>query len=231
MDGDGFHWEEYRAALTTTVTEGVRQAADGNDVGRVMAAAAATAEETLRERREREGRSVIACGPGCSVCCAVYVSVLIPEAIAIALHLREGGGPEVPAIAARLDEESRRLRWVSAEERLRLGVPCVFLADDGRCAIYPVRPLTCRSVTSTDPEMCRRAMNVTSLDDDEEEGVIMDLFQRLLFDETFRAVADALDGLGLDSRSRELTAGVKGVFDDPTLAAVFLRGERLRSEQ
>ena len=229
MDGDGFHWEEYRAALTGTVTEGLRRAADANDVGQVMAAVAAAADEVLLARRDREVTE-IACGPGCSVCCAVYVSVLVPEAIAIALHLRERGGPDVLALLARLDEESRRLRWVSAEERLRLGVPCVFLATDGQCSIYPVRPLTCRSVTSTDPELCRRAMNVTALDD-EEEWVIMDLFQRLLFDETFRAVADALEGLALDPRSRELTAGVKGALDDPALAAAFLQGERLRFEE
>ncbi len=230
MNGDGFHWEEYRAGLAATVAEGMGRAADAKGVARVMAAAAATAEEVLRTWWGREGGTEIACGPGCSVCCAVYVSVLIPEAIAIAVHLQERGGPEgVPAISARLGEESRRLRWVSAEERLRLGVPCVFLAANGQCSIYPVRPFTCRSVTSTDPEMCRRAMNVTSLDD--EEGVIMDLFQRLLFDETFRAVADALEGLGLDHRSRELTSGVKGALGDPALAAAFLRGERLRSEE
>ncbi len=229
MEGEGFCWDEYRGTLTATVAGGMARGASVAALRRALAAATALAEGVLTERRRGPGEMRIACGPGCGTCCAVYVSVLIPEAIAIAAHLRERLPPEALALLrARLDEECRRLRWVDAEERVRLGIPCVFLDADGRCTIYPVRPLTCRSVTSTDAELCRRALSITCLD--EEEPVVMDLFQKFLFDETFTTAAAALAGLGLDARSRELTAAVRVFLDVPARATAFLRGERLAWE-
>ncbi len=50
--------------------------------------------------------------------------------------LREG--------AAALDDAARE-RLSARLEALAPGAPCVFLEDDGRCAVYASRPLVCRT--------------------------------------------------------------------------------------
>jgi uncharacterized protein len=62
------------------------------------------------------------CGSGCSDCCHVRLSVTHVEADVIRRHVADH--PLVPN--ARLDR-------------------CAALAEDGRCQIYPARPLVCRS--------------------------------------------------------------------------------------
>ena len=65
------------------------------------------------------------CGSGCSDCCHVRLTVTVVEAAAIRTHVAT---------------------W-SAEQRAELGTdPAVCAAlKDGRCSIYEVRPVVCRS--------------------------------------------------------------------------------------
>ncbi len=225
MVDSGFGWDNFQMRVAEAVRDGIASGRTAAAAVRAMKRAAGLAEEALAWHRRM--RMKLACAPGCGTCCAVHVALLIPEAIGIASFLRrrlaEEGGRY---LRERLDDVSSRVRWVDAEERNRLGIPCAFLDARGRCSIYPVRPLTCRSITSTDAELCRRALNASFLD--EEEPILMDLFQKFLFDETFRTVARTLEELGLDSRSLELTGGVKAFLDSPSLATAFLRGERVR---
>jgi Fe-S-cluster containining protein len=65
----------------------------------------------------------LACKKGCASCCTGDLSVLPVEAAAIEVHL---------AHAARALPEPRA------------GV-CVFLDDEGACAVYEARPLLCRT--------------------------------------------------------------------------------------
>jgi hypothetical protein len=123
------------------------------DAGVAARAAAATA-----------GGHTIACREGCNACCCVVVMVYRPEAVTIARWLAR---PEnAPARAAFLDEYARwRAALADGPERLtslfvrghaqpydalhdrlwRKQVMCAFNRD-GRCVIYPVRPLGCRNM-------------------------------------------------------------------------------------
>ena len=49
------------------------------------------------------------------------------------------------------------------EERIMARQPCAFLDGSGSCSIYPVRPLLCRSITSTDADACREALSMLAL--------------------------------------------------------------------
>lgn len=81
------------------------------------------------ERRKADLR----CQKGCEACCHVSLSVGPVEAEAVRAGLRE-----LPADV----RERVRLRGQSPAS----GNPrCVFLEDDGSCAIYAQRPLVCRS--------------------------------------------------------------------------------------
>lgn len=72
----------------------------------------------------------LACASGCSDCCKRELTVTAIEAARIERHL------------AVLDDTDRaRLAHRAAAST----DPCVALDDDGRCAIYAVRPVVCRS--------------------------------------------------------------------------------------
>lgn len=90
----------------------------------------------LRERHSQHMR----CGPGCSACCFTDITVFASEAVEI---LRWLG-----ALDPGRKDELRRCREAPPESGLDpAGVSrpsCAFLVQ-GRCTIYPVRPLICRT--------------------------------------------------------------------------------------
>ncbi len=77
------------------------------------------------ERVHERHASDMECAAGCHDCCAPGLTVTEVEARAIADHLaaRQGGQP----------------RGGGRSDR------CAALGHDGRCTIYPVRPLVCRT--------------------------------------------------------------------------------------
>jgi Fe-S-cluster containining protein len=137
---------------------------------------AAAVDEVLRvflPLVESRGEHRIACGEGCSACCANFVRASVPEAMAVAAWLREpanaevrarfeaklpvwrarAGAAELAALEAHLDEHGGGERGGAAWDEYqaltvawaRKGNLCPF-NERGRCEIYPVRPLICRSV-------------------------------------------------------------------------------------
>jgi Fe-S-cluster containining protein len=122
---------------------------------------------------ESRGEHRIACGEGCSACCANFVRCSAPEAMAVAAWLqgpaqaevrgrflaklpawraRAGAGEEA-ALEAHLDAHGDGARSGAAWDEYqaltvawaRKGNLCPF-NERGRCEVYPVRPLICRSV-------------------------------------------------------------------------------------
>ena len=101
----------------------------------------------------------IHCQPGCAFCCHTRASASIPEALVIAAQLRQALAPKVldwlrAGLAALVRSgEPTRLEWW-----LETRTPCPFLltSEGGLCAIYEIRPFTCRSQHSTDAAECRK---------------------------------------------------------------------------
>lgn len=204
-------YPSFAARLAETVSTGIARGTEAAGFREMFDEIELLVRNHLDRELTPSQRGLVACRPGCPACCVVQVAVLPPEAHVIARFLRDTLSPDdLDAIAARLAELAERLRWVDEEERLRLQIPCAFLDEAGRCRIHPVRPLLCRSITSTDPAACRRALCATSFD--EEEPVTMNLVQRFLYVEAFTAVAGGLDRHGLDSRSRELSVAIHGAL-------------------
>ncbi len=82
------------------------------------------------------------CQAGCYGCCQAGLSVSAIEAAAIRGYLRA----LPPAAQDRLrDQVQRRAGHTKAASQSTRDEPCALLDDEGRCAIYPVRPLVCRS--------------------------------------------------------------------------------------
>lgn len=202
-------------------------AADAAGIRSAMEQIAGRAEELLSARLSAEEHRLIACGPGCAACCRVNVTVLLPEAIAIAAYIEDTcSGEELTSLTMRIAATAERVRWMDDEERIRAGIPCPFLDGRGWCIIHTVRPLTCRALSSTDPEQCRRALE--SRCSDEEEVIVSNLFQKFLMEETFRALSAAMERSGLDITGRELSRSVVRCLRDPRVADDFLAGKRIR---
>lgn len=145
-----------------------------------IAIAAALAEEFDLGSQERAALAArqglqIYCKAGCSTCCEIMVMCYRPEALAIAAWLnqpenqatRERFLAAYPAWRAAVGDTPERLtrRFASGAqaeydalhmEQWRKRVLCAF-NHEGRCTIYPVRPLACRNAHALDTDAFCRA--------------------------------------------------------------------------
>lgn len=190
-------------------------------------AAVDIAEQRLTEGLRQEEVCAIACRAGCGTCCHVNVSILWPEAFAIANYLIHLPSEERGELVRKLEHVALRTRWMEEEERIHLGIACPFLSDEQACSIYAVRPLLCRSVTSTDPDLCRQALDTAW--EDVEVLVVMNLFQKSLMEEAFRSVGDALASSGLNHRSVELVAAVRAVLRYSSLVDDYISARKFET--
>jgi len=101
-----------------------------------------------------------------------------------------------------------------------------FLGDQGKCRIYPVRPMLCRSVSSIDADACRRALTEAIFD--EEPPVLMHQLQQELYEAIFCGFGAGLEQVGLDGRSFQVSGLVRYLLEHPQWERDYLRGERLR---
>ncbi len=169
--------------------------------------------ETLILQQQEGDRSLIACGPGCQFCCVVNVSITLLEGISIARFLRQQDAADLSKISSKLDQLWCDVRGLDEEERLMSRRKCAFLDDRGCCFIYPVRPLFCRSISSTDVELCRAA--VVGQVSGELQPVMMHQFQLQLYKTLFIGVADGLAQAGLEGRSFQLSGLVRYLLKHP----------------
>jgi Fe-S-cluster containining protein len=173
-----------------------------------FAQAALTAQILAEDQHESlSDSSHVACGPGCDRCCVVNVSVLAPESDAIAEYLRQTLSPSaLCSQREKLNTLYNHTRWLDDEERIISNHRCAFLDSHGSCSVYPVRPLLCRSVNSTNADDCRTAMSMLALG--EQHPIVSNLVQKEIFESAFIGLGQALRTCGLDDRSFRLAGAV-----------------------
>jgi len=169
--------------------------------------------EVLIQQNMDGDRSLIACGPGCQDCCVVNVSITLLEGLSIARFLRQLDASELAQITSKLDNLWCAVRGLEDDERLLARRKCAFLDEQGHCLIYPVRPLYCRSISSTDVKLCRAA--VTGEVFGESQTVMMHQFQLQLYKTLFLGVGEGLKQAGLDGRSFQLCGLVRYLLNHP----------------
>jgi Fe-S-cluster containining protein len=97
----------------------------------------------------------IACAIGCNYCCRLEVGVTAAELLAIKNYLDTVLKGSLEKIKTRVRHRRREIGDKRGAAREKLGTVCPLLGDDGRCQVYPVRPLGCRSVASCSKELCQ----------------------------------------------------------------------------
>ena len=221
FDFSSYSWQ-VRKVSRTVMSSGSNLA----EISGSMHLLAIATERDLARFGEPSETSRVACGPGCGACCVLNVAVLMPEALAITWFLqRRFSAEELDVLQVRLQELVRRTRWLDDEERLFVREPCAFLSEQGSCTIHTVRPLLCRAISSTDPDVCRDVIAMVPLDG--APMVEMNLFQKRLIDTVYCELGGALEYLGLDHRPRRLSSAVLALLAEPEILARYVSGEKV----
>jgi Fe-S-cluster containining protein len=217
---EGAEWEARRAQrLRTTEILGARRTP--LEVIAVADAAGVIADRSIQTSlHEHPPHPRLACAEGCDWCCHKVVGCAAPEVLRIVSYLREHLSPnEMQAVEERIvqrDEERRALRhdrW--SAKRL----PCPLLVNH-RCAVYPVRPLTCRGFNSTDARECERSLKVREPVDIPTHGPPHRLATFVL-----AGMRSGLSAAGLNGELLELTAALRTAVTVADAAQRWLVGE------
>jgi hypothetical protein len=158
-----------------------------------------------------------ACRVGCVFCCAIPVEIRAPEALYIALRLREErSSAELDALLETLRRRVAERRGWAYDERWARRQMCVFLQHHWQCGIYTFRPLNCRGWTSPSRDDCAAERPVTP-------HALIHLAAHAAGQGLTRAAA----AMALESTSYELEAAILRALETPDAAARWARGERI----
>jgi Fe-S-cluster containining protein len=175
-----------------------------------------------------------ACAAGCDHCCNLQVTATPFELIAIHRYLQgEAPWPRETLRARLRDYLAVRLSvgapfCCNIHRDTRDALYCPFLVD-GRCAIYPVRPVVCRGYNSCNRALCRlrAAQPEVDIPISREEAATASFRPQY---EMARAVTHALiftlSGTALPGAGAvyDLTAGLQRLTDTPNAVHRWLNG-------
>lgn len=162
-----------------------------------------------------------ACRAGCSYCCHLQVEVSVPEILGLVAHVTANfSKTELEALKARVRATERRVRGLNSYERLFARVLCPLLLD-GKCSVYPARPLVCRGYNAYNWVICAQDLKYSRS------------WKLIPHDEAEKnTYSNVLDGLlaglkeeGLPSESLELIAALRIALDHPDAGERWLAGE------
>ena len=141
-------WDETLRQAFAQPREAARQFAQGTrtpaEAWALLEQLHSAADEAVQRWPQRTEH---ACAPGCFFCCFLWTDAMPLEVLRIADHLHRTASPDD------LAEVRRRLR-----ERLAAPLgdrPCGLLTVEGRCAVYAIRPMTCRGFHSFSKSACQ----------------------------------------------------------------------------
>jgi Fe-S-cluster containining protein len=208
---DPFDLGQFSNQLQQTARALLHAAAPDQQLGEVARAVHEMAEIALVKHLEAPEK--IACHAGCGHCCIVNVAVLAPEIDAIIAYLsRRMPRHQLRRLALRAEELFHQVHGLDDVERLITRRACLLLDGSGCCSIYPVRPLLCRALTSTDAKRCQEAIALAALG--EETPILANIFQQELFNRAFVSLGTVLEQAGLNGKSRPLTGALRGRLAD-----------------
>lgn len=115
------------------------------------------------EKIPDETKARIPCKPGCAHCCRQFTMVSVPEAIYMILGFeRLDHDKAVKWAKDNNDKLVEQLTFVKDFTTSKVDefhakwferqMPCIFLNEDKKCSIYPLRPVVCRSYFAIDTD-------------------------------------------------------------------------------
>ncbi len=170
------------------------------------------------------GSFKVACGAGCAYCCHTMVSVLAPEAFFLADYIdNELDSETSKAMKQRIIDHDAQHRGVSGAGRHEGHIACPMLdPETWLCSVHEARPLTCRSMHSSDKPSCQKAF-------DERNAYISTPSHQLFFDNTqayYDAFGTALLEYGLEMEPLELNASLATIWTEKNVMFRWMSGEK-----
>ena len=168
-------------------------------------------------------KASLACAPGCTFCCHLYVEVTPLEVIALWNALRDDRLLKQRQAIASL---APQVSGLGPEPRRFARLPCPLLVD-GQCGVYETRPFACRGLYSTSAVACEAVLN-TPL------GQILPQIRSPAVPRALAAVLGvginaALGDTGLQNQTLELVSALNTLECDATGASRWLAGEQVFS--
>jgi Fe-S-cluster containining protein len=163
----------------------------------------------------------LACKKGCFWCCYLRVKVTPLEVMGIVDYLRSDLKPgEISDLRQRMVRTDEITPGMDGQQRVCANRMCPLLVD-GKCLVYPVRPIACRIYHSLNLSDCKALLE----NDDVSMLIRRDIFGLSLG--IFAGLTEGLRTVGLQTRLLDLTTGLRIAMDDPgsKLVERWLSGE------
>jgi Fe-S-cluster containining protein len=160
------------------------------------------------------------CREQCPWCCYKKVGTTEPEVLRIRDYLRGTLSAETLQLTLQRIEELQQARQeLRSDPWAASRLPCSLLVD-GRCSVYPVRPLTCRGFNSSNARACETAVKSRKAEN-------IPIFQPQLRIATFvlDGTRAGLQESGLPGELLELNAALAIALQVPDAESRWLRGE------
>jgi hypothetical protein len=221
--------------MERTVLEGAREAyfnvrqrfgADRPDADlfrNVVASAGATLDTYVAPLLDGHvpgmGTQRVACRAGCTPCCHQHTYPTAAELAVIVLSVSPG---DRQVLADRARAIGARSNGLSHHERFAKAIPCPLL-ENGRCGVYALRPLVCRTYLSTSKRACDHDWR-TRFQHNKTKGVPLLVQPQVLGTGYSIGLDIVLYELGLETERAEMAPGLVAMCEDQG-AERWLAGE------
>ena len=163
------------------------------------------------------------CKTGCHYCCYNLPMVTIPEALLIGYHVEKNfTDHEQKEIAGRVQMILERIKDLIPYDvaMIRHELPCIFL-ENAMCMIYEVRPIVCRTCTSTDADHCKMIFKSRN------HWARLRCYQyiREIFQTIHSKLIDSCREMGCQSDALPLPEGIRDYFKHPSPIEAWLHGD------
>jgi Fe-S-cluster containining protein len=126
-------------------------------------------------------------------------------------------------VSERINAKAEQIRPMTPREHECAKVQCAFLVD-GRCSVYPVRPMTCAAHHSADVAVCEAAFHRPTGQDD----LIPQVANLVRSREAMQAAANqAMVNRNLKRQCIELHTALSALLRDPSLIGKWRSGRPL----
>lgn len=163
------------------------------------------------------------CKPGCHYCCYNLPVVTPLETLLIGHHFENTFTDyKQKEIADRINSLLERIDGISPYEvvMMRHELPCIFL-EDGRCIVYEVRPVVCRTCTSTSAEHCKMIF------ESRNHRARLRCYQHIreIFQTVHSGLIDHCREMGCQAEALPLAEGIRDYLKHPDPSSAWLKGE------
>lgn len=163
------------------------------------------------------------CKPGCHYCCYNLPVVTPPEALLMGHYVEQTfTDQEKKEVTGRINLILKRIDGFSPYEiaMMRHELPCIFLKNE-MCMVYKVRPVVCRTCTSTSADHCKMIF------ESRNHRARLRCYQQIreIFQTVHSRLIDRCREMGCQDDALPLAEGIRDYFKHPNPIEAWLKGE------